>query len=102
MTSITEEFLVLEFGPGGHVVVSNGKIVLISVDLGDLCVHFGEEIESEVVLLFGSEVESVSGDVFDEGLLHLHGDWLFAELGVTEVGGGFAESVHCKFRFNLL
>jgi len=94
LTSVTHEFLVLECGPGGHEVVSNGEVGLLSVDLGDLGVLLGEEVESEVVLLFGTEVESVSGDVFNEGLLDLHGDWLLAELGVTEVGGGFAEFVH--------
>lgn len=98
LSLVTEELFVLEFGPGGHEVVSNGEVGLLSVDLVDLGILLGVEVESEVVLLFGSEVESVSGDVFDEGLLELHGDWLFAELGVTEVGGGFAEFVHCKFK----
>ena len=96
LTSVTEESLVLEVGPGGHEVVSDGEVGLLSVDLVDLGILLGEKTESEVVLLFGSEVETVSGDVLNEGLLDLHGDWLFAELGVTEVGGGFAEFVHCK------
>jgi len=94
---VTEELLVLEVGPGGHEVVSDGEVGLLSVDLVDLGILLGVEVESEVVLLFGSEVKTVSGDVLNEGLLDLHGDWLFAELGVTEVGGGFAEFVHCKF-----
>ena len=68
LSSVTEELLVLEFGPGGHEVVSDGEVGLLSVDLVDLGILLGEEVESEVVLLFGSEVESVSGDVLDEGL----------------------------------
>jgi len=90
---VSEESLVLEVGHGGELVVSDGEGVLGGVDLLDLLVLLGELLESEVVLLGGSEGESELGDVLDEVLVSLSGDGLLAEVVESEGGESLAKNV---------
>ena len=102
LSSVSEELLVLEVGPGGHVVVADGEIGLLGVDLVHLGVLLRVEAKSELVLLSGTKGESVSSDMINEGLLELQGNWLVAELFEAEVGGSFAEFLHFKERITNL
>ena len=90
---VTEDSLGLEFGHGGELVVSEDEGVLGGVDLVDLSILLGEETHSEVVLLLGSEVETMGGNVLHEGLLEFDGDWGFAG-EETGVSGHGADHVH--------
>lgn len=94
LSLISEHLLVLEVGPGRHEVMGDGEASLLSIDLFDLSVLLGILIKSELVLLFGTEGESIFRDVIDEGLLELKGNWLIAELIEAKVGSSFTDSLH--------
>lgn len=94
---VSEHSLELSIGPGGELVVSDGEGVgWVGVDSGVLHVLEGVDAKSELVLLFGSEGESVLSHVSDEGLLDGR-DWgiVLAHVG-SEKSGGSAEVLHCK------
>ena len=94
LSLVSKELLVLEVGPGGHEVVSDGEAGLPSIDLVDLNVLLGVESKSELVLLFGTEGKSELRDVISEGLLELKGNWLIAELLEAKIGSGFTDILH--------
>jgi hypothetical protein len=94
LTGITEELLVLGSSPGGHVVVTDGEVLLSGVDLLDLGVLLGEEVHSELEFLLGSVRDSVFRHVLNEGLLEL--ELILGDDGVSEDS---EDGLHGESRF---
>jgi hypothetical protein len=91
--SVTEKFLVLVMGPGGHEVVSNGEgVVLVSVDFSVFNSLGIEEGLSEGVFFSSSVGKSVLSNVVKEvdgGVL-----LFLADVFESKGHGGFAERSH--------
>lgn len=65
--SVSEEFFVFLFSPGGHEVVADGEGVLwVGVNFSVLSGVGGEDSLSEVEFFLGSVRDTVGGDVLKE------------------------------------